>query len=137
MDRNNTNTMRQVRALRTIASLFNGLLLDIGVSLVLSSPYSCLILVLATISFAYGVKILIISLSKAFAGPIATLLTAIFYSIVLGYQVILGNFFRGSSLSVSYRSFPQSSILYPYPILIALVISFRVLFYILILFIVL
>ena len=57
-------------------------------SLVLSSPYSCLILVLAAISSAYRVKILIISLSKAFAGPIATLPTAMFYGIVVG---VLGN----------------------------------------------
>ena len=54
-------------------------------SLVLSSPYSCLISVLATICFALGAKILIICLSKAFAGPIAALPIAVFYSIVLGY----------------------------------------------------
>ena len=53
-------------------------------SLVLSSPYSRLISALAAIRSAYGVKILIISLSKAFAGPIATLPTTIFYSIVVG-----------------------------------------------------
>ena len=50
------------------------------------------------------VKILIVSLSKAFTSPIAALPTAVFYSIVVG--IILGNFFRGSSLCVSYRSFP-------------------------------
>jgi hypothetical protein len=52
--------------------------------LVLSSSYSRLILVLATISSAYRVKILIVSSSKAFAGPIAALPTTIFRSIVLG-----------------------------------------------------
>jgi hypothetical protein len=44
-------------------------------------------------------------------GPAAALPTAVFRSIVLGCWVILGNFFRGSSLCVSYRSFPWSSIL--------------------------
>jgi hypothetical protein len=53
--------------------------------LVLSSSYSRLILALAAISSAYGVKILIISLSKAFAGPTATLPTTVFCGIVLGY----------------------------------------------------
>ena len=57
-------------------------------SLVLSCSYNRLILVLAIASSALGVKILIISLSKAFAGPIATLPTTIFYSIVVG---VLGN----------------------------------------------
>ena len=57
-------------------------------SLVLSSPYSRLILVLAAISSTYRVEILIISLSKAFTGPIATLPTTIFYSIVVR---VLGN----------------------------------------------
>ena len=56
--------------------------------LVLSRPYSYLILVLAAISSTYRVKILIISLSKVFVGPIATLPTTIFYSIVVG---VLGN----------------------------------------------
>jgi hypothetical protein len=59
-------------------------MLDIGVSLVLSSSYSRLISVLAAVSSAWGVKILIISLSEAFAGPIATLPTAVFYGIVVG-----------------------------------------------------
>jgi len=58
-------------------------------SLVLSSSYSRLILVLAAISSTWGVKILIISLSKVFAGPIAALPTTIFYGIVVG---VLGNF---------------------------------------------
>ena len=53
-------------------------------SLVLSNPYSRLILVLAIVSSAYGVKILLIYLSKAFMGLIATLPTTIFYSIVVG-----------------------------------------------------
>ena len=57
-------------------------------SLVLSSSYSSLILVLAAISSAWGVKILIISLSEAFTGPIAALPTTMFYSIVVG---VLGN----------------------------------------------
>ena len=54
-------------------------------SLVLGSPYSYLILVLATISSTYRVEILIISLFKVFIGPIAALPTTIFYSIVLGF----------------------------------------------------
>ena len=58
-------------------------------SLVLSSSYSYLILVLAAISSAYRVKILIISLFKVFAGPIATLPITIFCGIVVG---VLGNF---------------------------------------------
>ena len=57
-------------------------------SLVPSSPYSRLILVLATISSVYRVKILIVSLSKAFTGPIAILPTTMFRSIVVG---VLGN----------------------------------------------
>ena len=57
-------------------------------SLVLSSSYNRLILVLAVVSSVKGVKILIISLSKAFAGPIAALPATIFYSIVVG---VLGN----------------------------------------------
>ena len=57
-------------------------------SLVLSSSRSCLILVLAAISSAYRVEILIIFSSKAFIGPAATLPTTIFYSIVVG---VLGN----------------------------------------------
>ena len=49
-DHDDTNAVRWARALRTIASLSNRSSLDIGVSLVLSSPYSCLILVLAIVS---------------------------------------------------------------------------------------
>ena len=56
--------------------------------LVLSSSRSRLILVLDIMSSAYRVKILIISLSEAFVGPIATLPITIFYSIVVG---VLGN----------------------------------------------
>ena len=50
MDRNNTNAVRWARALRTVASLSNRSSLDIGVSLVLSSPYSRLISALAVAS---------------------------------------------------------------------------------------
>ena len=57
-------------------------------SLVLSSPYSRLISALAAIGSAYRVEILIISLSKAFAGPIATLPITMFYSMVVR---VLGN----------------------------------------------
>ena len=88
MERDSPSAIRQARALRTIVSLSNRLLLDIGVFLVLSNSYSRLILVLAIISSAQGVIILIISSSKAFTGPIATLPTTIFYSIVVG---VLGN----------------------------------------------
>jgi len=66
----------------------NNLLLDIGVSLALSSSYSYLISVLAAASSAWGVKTLIISLSKVFKGPTAALPTAVFYSMVVG---VLGN----------------------------------------------
>jgi hypothetical protein len=58
------------------------------VSLVSSSSYSYSILVLAAISSAQGVKILIVSSSKVFIGPIAALPTTMFYSIVVG---VLGN----------------------------------------------
>ena len=51
-DRDNANAVRWARALRTIASLFNRLTLDIGVFLVLSNSYSCLISVLAAINSA-------------------------------------------------------------------------------------
>ena len=50
MDRNNANTIRWARALRTVASLSNRLSLDIEVSLVSSSPYNRLISVLAIAS---------------------------------------------------------------------------------------
>jgi hypothetical protein len=58
------------------------------VSLVSSSSYSRLISVLAAASSNWGVKILIVSLSKVFAGPTATLPAAVFYSMVVG---VLGN----------------------------------------------
>ena len=87
-DRDNPSAIYWARALRTVVSLSNRLLLDIGVFLVLSNSHSRLILVLAITSSAWGVKILIISLSKAFAGPIATLPTTIFRGIVVG---VLGN----------------------------------------------
>ena len=88
MDRDNPNTIYQARALRTVASLSNRLSLDIGAFLALSSSRSCLISVLAITSSAQGVKILIISLSKVFAGPTAALPATMFYSIVVG---VLGN----------------------------------------------
>ena len=88
MDRDSPSTIHQARALRTVASLSNRSSLDIGVFLVLSNSRSYLILVLAIISSAQGVKTLIISLSEAFAGPIATLPTTVFYGIVVG---VLGN----------------------------------------------
>ena len=50
MDRDNANTIRWAKALRTVVSLSNKLLLDIGVSLALSSPYSRLISALAAVS---------------------------------------------------------------------------------------
>jgi hypothetical protein len=84
-DCDNPNTICWARALRTIASLSNRSSLDIGVLLVLSSSRSYLISALAATSSAYGVKILIVSLSKAFISPIAALPTTVFYSIVLGY----------------------------------------------------
>ena len=56
--------------------------------LVLSNSRSRLISALAVASSAWGVKTLIISSSEAFAGPIAALPTAMFYSIVVG---VLGN----------------------------------------------
>ena len=57
-------------------------------SLVLSYSRNRLILVLAAASSTWGVEILIIFLSKAFAGPIAALPTTVFYSIVVE---VLGN----------------------------------------------
>ena len=44
-----------------------------------------------------------VSLSEAFAGPVAALLTAMFQGIVVKVVVILGKFFRGV-VCVSYRS---------------------------------
>ena len=57
-------------------------------SLVLNSPCSHSISVLAAIRSAWGVKILIISLFKAFAGPIVALPATVFYGMVVG---VLGN----------------------------------------------
>ena len=56
--------------------------------LVLSSPCNYLISALAAIRSVWGVKILIISLSKAFAGPTADLPAIVFYSMVVR---VLGN----------------------------------------------
>ena len=70
----------------------NGLLLDIGVFLALSNFYNYLILVLADISSAWGVKIVIILL-EVFKGPAAALLATlpaiIFFSTVVQ---VLDNF---------------------------------------------
>ena len=52
MDYNNANAIRWARALRTVVSLSNRLILDIGVSLVLSYSRNRLILVLAVVSSA-------------------------------------------------------------------------------------
>ena len=57
-------------------------------SLVSSSFYSYSILALAAMSSAWGVKMLIISLSKVFAGLVAALPAIVFYGIVVG---VLGN----------------------------------------------
>ena len=57
--------------------------------LVLSCSRSRLISALAAASSAGGVKTLIISSSKAFAGPTVALPTAMFRGIVVG---VLGNF---------------------------------------------
>ena len=57
-------------------------------SLVLSSSYSHLILALTAISFAWGVKTLIVSLFKVFVGPATALPAAVFCGIVVG---VLGN----------------------------------------------
>ena len=56
--------------------------------LVLSYSRSRSISALAAASSAWGVKTLIVSSSKAFAGPIVALPIAMFYSIVVG---VLGN----------------------------------------------
>ena len=82
------DTVREARASRTVVSLSDKSSLDIGVFLVLSYSYSCLISALAAISSAWGVKTLIVSLSEAFTGPIVALPTAMFRSIVVG---VLGN----------------------------------------------
>ena len=61
----------------------NDLLLNIGVFLALNSSYSYLISILAAISSAWGVKILIVLSLEAFKGPVAALLAIIFFSIVV------------------------------------------------------
>ena len=61
----------------------NDLSLDIKVFLALSSFYSYLILVLAAISSALGVKTVIVLSLEVFKGPIANLLAAVFLSIVV------------------------------------------------------
>ena len=75
------------RALKTVVSLSNGLSGVAGVFLASSSSHSHLISALVAINSAWGVKTLIVSLSKVFAGPTAALPT-IFRSIVVE---VLGN----------------------------------------------
>ena len=87
-DYNDANTIRWARALRTVASLSDGSLLNIGVSLVLSSSYSRAISVLAAASSAWGVKTLIISSSEVFKGSIAALPATVVRGMVVG---VLGN----------------------------------------------
>jgi hypothetical protein len=67
----------------------NDLLLNIGVFLALNSSYSYLILVLAAVSSAQGVKMVIILSLELFKGPAAILLAAVFLGIVVR---ALGNF---------------------------------------------
>ena len=67
----------------------NNLLLNTGVFLALSSFCSYLILVLAAISSALGVKTVIILSLEVFKGPIANLLAVVFLGIVVQ---LLGNF---------------------------------------------
>ena len=64
-------------------SLFNKLLLDIGVSLALSSSYSHLILALAAVSSSWGVKTVIVSPLEVFNGPAAALPAAVFLNIII------------------------------------------------------
>ena len=82
------NVVCWARALKTVASLSNGLSRNAGVFLALSSLCSCLILALAVVSSAWGVKTLIISLSEVFVGPAVALPAAVFCGIVVG---VLGN----------------------------------------------
>ena len=58
-------------------------------SLALSSSCSHLISALAVVSSSWGVKTVIVSLSEVFKGPIASLLAAIFFGIII---VVLYNF---------------------------------------------
>jgi len=81
--------MRWAKASKTVANLFNGSFGDAGVFLALSSFYNCLILALAAVSFAWGVKTLIVFLSEVFAGLAAALPVTVFCGIVVR---VLGNF---------------------------------------------
>ena len=67
----------------------NNLLLDAGVFLALNSSCSYLILVLAAISSALGVKTVIVLSLEVFKGPAADLLAVVFLGIVVR---LLGNF---------------------------------------------
>ena len=82
------NAIHWAKALRTVASLSNKSSLNAGGFLVLSCSRSHLISALAAVSSAWGVKILIVSLSEAFAGPTVALPATVFYSMVVG---VLGN----------------------------------------------
>ena len=53
-------------------------------SLALSSSHSRLILVLASASSAWGVEIVIVSLSEVFEGPTAALPAAMFLGMITG-----------------------------------------------------
>jgi len=64
-------------------------LLGIGVSLVLSSSRSRLILALAAISSSWGVETATVLLLEVFAGPVAALPATVFLGMVVG---VLGNF---------------------------------------------
>jgi hypothetical protein len=66
----------------------NNLLLDIGVSLALSSSRSRLISALAAASSAWGVKTVIVLLSEVFKGLAAALPAAVFLGMVVR---VLGN----------------------------------------------
>jgi hypothetical protein len=61
----------------------NDLLLDIGVSLALSSSRSYLISALAAVSSASGVKTVIVLSLEVFKGPMAALLAAVFLGMVI------------------------------------------------------
>ena len=65
-------------------------LLDIGVSLALSSSCNRLILALVAASSAWGFEAMAVSLSKVFAGLAAALLATMFRGMVAGVVVILG-----------------------------------------------
>ena len=66
--------------------MFDGdLLLDIGVSLALSSSHNHLISALVAMCFAWGFEAVAVSLSKVFAGPAVALLAVVFWGIVAGW----------------------------------------------------